>query len=1172
MRFERIDFIAFGPFTNRTLDFSATGDPGLHLIHGPNEAGKTSARRATRQLLYGIDERTTDNFIHENKSLRLGGAIVDDAGGKLSFERRKGRKGTIIETETGRSIEQVELDRFLGGVDVSTFETMFALGHDELVEGGEAILEGAGDAGKILFAAGGGLAGLERVLKSLEEEAEGLFSSRGLKPSINKLIRAYQDTQKSARSKSLKLDEYDAHFSKLERVRRERERLDAEWNRSHVEKRKLERIKNALTAIADWKSLRAEFDPIRGDADLPLDDEKKWVEVDQNFKVAVDRIERGRAELAEVEKRIASIVVPADLLKIEDSLEGIGKELTLRRAAASRRAALAIESELKNQNARNLLLQYRPEVAFAQIDSLRVSLETVRSIDRLIKIESKLFNEFDQSQRRLHDQEKALTKLKDQFASIVVPAESIRDKLKGAIDHAGRSGGIERDLEAKRVEATKTHKKIENALAKIGLWKGPIEAIESLETPPIEVVRRFTTDFKTYRDRIQSLEYELLRSSELKREVERDLDVLKRQGEVPTESDLFAARERREGLWREILAAWNGSIAVTTESSRSLVERYESSVAEADEFADRLRRESDRVARFAERSAELKRIAGEYQEKSSLLRASETDFERLRDEWIAGWKAIAIDEPRDPEEMAAWLVEFDKIRILAETTRGLEAEATSLSSRHKDVKDRLVDALAGAELAIDRASTIDQLLDQAKAYQETISKDVARRGLIQKQIESAISTIQESQAELEKRRVELESWKIEWRGAIEPLGVSADAPTEVVQAMLEKLAAIFQERDEARSKENEIAKIDADSRRFAESMRTIADRVAVDLVDRDPFEIAATLTERLSAARRARDDYNREIQARGKLHAAIAEAEIGRDESRLELDRILRRLDCDSVDRLSETFRRIRRAQELKSRIEQREQEILALSSGKSLVAFIEDTATETIDPDAFHDRIERLDERIQELESSREQAIADDVREHEWIKSHTDGEGASGDRQRLEEIRAAIALEVDRYVPLKLAQAILRRAIERYRERNQGPVVSQASRLFRTITLGSFEELRVDSDENDDPVLVGVRKGGVELLTVDQMSEGTRDQLYLALRLASLVNIVESRSNPPFLVDDILVNFDDERAGATLTILAELARITQVLFFTHHEHLIEIARKRLDSGVYRVHRLESGG
>ncbi len=74
-------------------------------------------------------------------------------------------------------------------------------------------------------------------------------------------------------------------------------------------------------------------------------------------------------------------------------------------------------------------------------------------------------------------------------------------------------------------------------------------------------------------------------------------------------------------------------------------------------------------------------------------------------------------------------------------------------------------------------------------------------------------------------------------------------------------------------------------------------------------------------------------------------------------------------------------------------------------------------------------------------------------------------------------------------------------------------------------------------------------------MSDGTRDHLSLSLRLASLEKYLETSEPMPFVVDDILVNFHDQRAAATLGALAELSKKTQVLFFTHHGRLVELAQ-----------------
>jgi uncharacterized protein YhaN len=122
-------------------------------------------------------------------------------------------------------------------------------------------------------------------------------------------------------------------------------------------------------------------------------------------------------------------------------------------------------------------------------------------------------------------------------------------------------------------------------------------------------------------------------------------------------------------------------------------------------------------------------------------------------------------------------------------------------------------------------------------------------------------------------------------------------------------------------------------------------------------------------------------------------------------------------------------------------------------------------------------------------------------------------------------------------------------------------------LTAGSFTDLRVGFDERDIPILRCVRPGG-EALGTEGLSTGSRDQLYLALRLASLERYLESHEAMPLICDDILIHFDDDRARACLEVLAELSEKTQILFFTHHERLLELAAEVIPESKLRSHKL----
>jgi uncharacterized protein YhaN len=85
-------------------------------------------------------------------------------------------------------------------------------------------------------------------------------------------------------------------------------------------------------------------------------------------------------------------------------------------------------------------------------------------------------------------------------------------------------------------------------------------------------------------------------------------------------------------------------------------------------------------------------------------------------------------------------------------------------------------------------------------------------------------------------------------------------------------------------------------------------------------------------------------------------------------------------------------------------------------------------------------------------------------------------------------------------------------------------------------------------------------------MSDGTSDPLYPALQLASLENWFATHDPIPFIVDDVLLNFDDERAAVALRCLGALSQKTQVIPFTHHQHIVEIANRELRSNVLYSH------
>src|SRR5262249_181238 len=149
VRILRLDLKAFGSFTDTSLELAAGAPGGLHVIYGPNEAGKSTALRAVRDLLFGFEHRTPDAHRHRREDLRIG-ECAEGQGGVVYVQRLKRRKDSLVD-EAGMPFDEARLRRLLGGVDRETFTRSFGLDHGELELYGERLLKGEASVGETLF-------------------------------------------------------------------------------------------------------------------------------------------------------------------------------------------------------------------------------------------------------------------------------------------------------------------------------------------------------------------------------------------------------------------------------------------------------------------------------------------------------------------------------------------------------------------------------------------------------------------------------------------------------------------------------------------------------------------------------------------------------------------------------------------------------------------------------------------------------------------------------------------------------------------------------------------------------------------------------------------------------------------------------------------------------------
>jgi uncharacterized protein YhaN len=348
-------------------------------------------------------------------------------------------------------------------------------------------------------------------------------------------------------------------------------------------------------------------------------------------------------------------------------------------------------------------------------------------------------------------------------------------------------------------------------------------------------------------------------------------------------------------------------------------------------------------------------------------------------------------------------------------------------------------------------------------------------------------------------------------------------------------------------------------------MSRIIQEASLDIDIVDPVtscKEAYALLQKAEVDRAKRDELLTQLEnARGKWGEATKKQE----KAELVLDELRLMASCGDDDALIVAIGRSEQRRLLALKIQEVENEILENADGLT----VEEAKAEAGGQrsDQLVAEIDEINEKVRSLTDQSaqigEKIKALSTKQEEMEK----GRGASLALQEREDAGANLASCARRWMILKTATVILQRGIERFRQEQQGPMLARASEIFEKLTCESFARLLVDYDDKDRPVLLGERADG-ETCHVDGMSDGTRDQLFLSLRLAAIENYIASAEPLPFIADDLFVHFDDNRAAAGLDALIALGGLTQVLFFTHHRHLADLAMQRGGGKTVYMHSL----
>lgn len=1155
MRFQRLHVPAFGPFTHLELNFPKK-DRDLHVIYGDNEAGKSSLLRAIRDLLFGIPGQSPDNFLHDYKNLRLMGEIANHAGKELIFQRRKGNRNTLLDQD-GNSLPDSALLPFLGSVDQFYFSAMFGLGSQELREGARQLLRGEGEVGNALFSASMGGTPIQHVMESLVEESERLFKGRATaNVSIRPAVNRYKELLKQSRDAMVSPETWDKLEKKLEDQEAAKQRLVDELSELERQLGWLSRCEDALPTVG---RLCEETRLLEELPELP-EFASDFVERAQSIRTAAnetsEKVQTLTDHITQLEGELTDCPPSPEFLAEAEALDVLHQDLGGYR---NRKESLTdLQSKLAG-----IEPVLRAGMKNQEIAGELESLETLRLSSAVRLSCEQAANDLREALSKRDDASGHADKLKQDIESfekdLTLLPEADLTPLRDALATAAEATDAHKTLAASEAEVEKLARTVAGEHALVMGAPKDLDDTAGLAVPAISTMRKFRERFAGIERDIKREEDRISAEGQGANVLQDELSRLERRGELPSEETLRNARSHRDHGWRLVLAEWKGEGAREELVPGSpLEEAFPQAIIGADDIADQLWRQAEAVAQADEKRFQIKNSRKLINEAKEKRIAFQNSLKECQAAWEAEWVDCGI-KSRSPDEMEEWREVWAEFRLSLGRLRTVEATVNTKTEKIRQAEETLAVALGGSQ-----ENGFPVMFEAARNRVQEGEKLTGRRSAIddhlrthRKQLETSV---QNSDGLAKAVSTATVTWVTQCQAVGLPKSMSPDSGL-----------CLLRERKELLGRFDAWAEYSAEANKTTEAVQryalAVAEQATALKIIGDTAEAQeAGLWVALTHARKVQVEHD---QLAGQIKRAkreLAEGKQAETHAVQAMEELKHLAKVNTLEELETLLASLEERSRIQNRIDNFRETLAGPARGQSVGEFVARVQAENA---------EELPQRKARLESDQAekklelQAVQDGLAGVKTQKQELEkaGDAAADFRQQAESVAAALKQDASRFMRLRLAAHFLRTQIERFRQENQGPLLDKSGQVFEQITRGAFAGLGAEIDAEDIPIMVGRRADG-STVPVDGMSDGSRDQLYLALRLAALDRYLEEHEPMPLILDDLLTTFDDQRAKAILPELASLAKRTQIFLFTHHEHLVELCRQTLGDAQFTLHEL----
>ncbi len=1108
MRLLRLDLRAYAHFSNYSIDFDK--NKNIHVLYGENEAGKTSIARSLKALLFGIEKNTQDAFLHPSEHLFIAGTLKSTQGKYIQIHR-DGSSNKRTQLSFLESFYSCEKRMLLN---------LFFLDQESIYMGSKDLIENIKHFDISLFTSIQGAQEVLEILKKIEQETENLFKERGVKPQINQKIALIEELQKQKKNLNTSKEQYDELEKECKALQENKNLLQAQIKVNIEKQGELILLHDHYWDLKKNQELLLQSASLKNEGILNQEFLEKY---NQSFKLQEEKVR----QISSVKKEICDLETTLSKMKLEEKLLQRKSDIRVLISEHERIQEFLPTEKVLNKDLQELKNIYK-----------KLNLDLQNKLCSSISESNwkRLRSQLSQISENLKVRSKISKNLTLQVESYQIQLQNIGlevdvESLKVSLRKANHFLGIVQNKFDPNLHYRSLQQKINERILKYNELKifkmdpvnlSLIEKEKFDEQKINELIKEYYSIYSNYSSCKSVL-------SSLQKQI-KDLDQEKKLFNIDLEF-YFSKKSSKFQIVNELIKPWN---------DKNYLEKYEQfkSLANLILYEDQVEEKlfkNPKVLIYEDEIAQLKK---------QLEIESKRDQENIEklENWrlffkTATQKAIVSFDPFEEKKMTfifqclfEWNQLIDWINI--------EAEFGSFVSQLKALLQ-----ISDGDIAINNI-----VFSLRKFINETSIQIVEAEKRNQKiqLYKEAIGSILK-QKEDEKNDAKLET---QWKAAQNQFNIQIPFCEESIDLLIEKMDQFFSLSKEIKLKNNELTYFHRIFESFKSNWKktlglTYKNPEDIEIVKKQIFEVEKIKLEfeNLSFLKQKKSEF---LILFEQENQALNES----------IQKLFIHYDLNLHQNFSEEIAKANQFYSLKIEIQKIQENFRLRDSFRDLDTLFRNLEKhENIQSVAVHlKNIERL------LISSKEQISSLDKE----IGANRYKQSLIFDFKVKHEIEAKLQSEfyelnklIKAYLIAKGGAQYLKTQILDFQKKNQQSILHSAAIYFEQLTEGKYCQLNLNFLEGDQSYLecISINK---KTLKVSQLSEGTRDQLFLALKLAFLEIYAEKNDPLPLILDDILVNFDDQRAARCIEIIHKFSQKTQILFLTHHKHLLDLFKQTL--------------